>query len=86
VVTVTSNSAAVNDAITQAAATTKPMKINVPEVPGVTAPIQSNNWSKQEPVVKNPSGQEISIKTTYKNKEAIVVGMNPDGSPIYEVQ
>jgi len=87
VVTVTSNSAAVNDAITQAAANTKPSKLNVPEVPGVTAPIQSNNWSNQQPVVKNPSGQDISIKSTYKKREeGVVIGMNPDGSPIYEAQ
>jgi len=87
VITVTSNSAAVNDAITQAAANTKPSKLNVPEVPGVTAPIQSNNWSNQQPVVKNPSGQDISIKSTYKKREeGVVIGMNPDGSPIYEAQ
>ena len=86
VVTVTSNSAAVTEAITQAAGSNKPPKLNVPEIPGVTQAIQSNNWSNQKPLVQNPSGQDISINTTQKRQEGVVVGTNPDGSPRYEVQ
>jgi len=81
IVTVTTESAGISEAITEAAGSTKPVKINIPEVPGVTSSLESVNWSKVLPKVENPSGGPISVKVRKPND---ATGMNPDGSPNFD--
>jgi hypothetical protein len=81
IVTVTTESAGISEAITEAAGSTKPVKINIPEVPGVTTSLESVNWSKVLPKVENPSGGPISVKIRKPND---ATGMNPDGSPNFD--
>jgi len=57
------------------------VKINIPEVPGVTSSLESVNWSKVLPKVENPSGGPISVKVRKPND---ATGMNPDGSPNFD--
>ncbi len=81
IVTVTAESAGISEAITEAAGSAKPVKINIPEVPGVTASLESANFSKVRPKVENPSGGPISVKIRKPND---ATGMNPDGSPNFD--
>ncbi len=60
IVTVTAQSSAVNSVIVEAASTSGPPKsINIPEVPGVTSPLETVNWAKEVPLVKNPSQTQV---------------------------
>ena len=81
IVTVTAESAGITEAITEAAGSSKPVKINIPEVPGVTTSLESANFSKVRPKVENPSGGPISVKIRKPND---ATGMNPDGSPNFD--
>jgi hypothetical protein len=85
IVTVTSESAGINEAITQAAGSTGgPNRLNIVELPGVTPPLESSNWSSMRPRVENPSGQEVPISTFNKKRNNdTAIGTNPDGSPNY---
>jgi hypothetical protein len=85
IVTVTSESAGINEAITQAAGSTGgPNRLNIVELPGVTPPLESSNWSSMRPRVENPSGQEVPISTFIKKRNNdTAIGTNPDGSPNY---
>jgi hypothetical protein len=85
IVTVTSESAGINEAITQAAGSTGgPNRLNIVELPGVTPPLESSNWSSMKPKVENPSGQEVPISTFNKKRNNdTAIGTNPDGSPNY---
>lgn len=77
IVTVTTESAGIGEAITEAAGSNKPIKINIPEVPGITPSLESTNWSKVLPKVDNPSGRPISAKIRKPNDAS---GMNPNES------
>ena len=81
IVTVTAESAGITEAITEAAGSSKPVKINIPEVPGVTTSLESANFSNVRPKVENPSGGPISVKIRKPND---ATGMNPDGSPNFD--
>ena len=81
IVTVTAESAGISEAITEAAGSSKPVKINIPEVPGVTTSLESANFSNVRPKVDNPSGGPISVKIRKPND---ATGMNPDGSPNFD--
>ena len=81
IVTVTAESAGISEAITEAAGSSKPVKINIPEVPGVTTSLESANFSNVRPKVENPSGGPISVKIRKPND---ATGMNPDGSPNFD--
>lgn len=82
IVTATSQSAAINYAIAGASNNTV-NTLNIPEIPGLTPSMESNNWAATSPVVKNPSGQVIPINNE-KREEGIIAGTNPDGTTNYE--
>lgn len=85
--TANSNSAGVENVLNQAANNDDPRtRINIPEVPGVTPQVSNANWSDIKPKVKNPSGQTVSTTRKDIENEQIVIGTNPDGSPIYDTQ
>jgi hypothetical protein len=82
IVTATSQSAAVNYALANANNSTA-STLNIPEIPGLTPNMESNNWAATAPVVKNPSGQTIPINNE-KREEGIVSSVNADGTTNFE--